>query len=301
MLFRSDAAQDVPPYDQIRDRHLCRIPSFEDADAVNVKSFGAQGDGSTDDSEAFRRAIAAGAKVFVPKGRYRLSGTVHLQPDTHLFGLAPSSATIGAFEGGGRRAADAASEAFVLGTADAATARPLLAHLTVQGRIDWRSGQGDCVLAPGVLSLAGHGGGRFYGVMARGGPLILEGIRQPTSFYALNVERKGTNPQSQIRDCRQVRVFFFKVEAGTVNRPNAGDANTPCRIANSEDIRVYCMYGVVRNLVDRPMLEVVDSRDVLVAQLRTFSPGDFPHLVEVHGGTRQVIPSNQACALFVRH
>jgi hypothetical protein len=149
--------------------------------------------------------------------------------------------------------------------------------------------------------MSGDAGGRFYGIMARGGQFVLEGIRRPMAFYALNVERKGTNPQSLITDCRHVRVYFFKVEAGTLNRPNAGDANTPCRIENSEDIRVYCMYGVVRKLENRPMLEVVDSNDVLVAQLKTFSPQGFPHLIETRGANRYAVPSSTTCALFLRH
>ncbi|MBN2450263.1 MAG: hypothetical protein JXR77_07730, partial [Lentisphaeria bacterium] len=63
----------------------------------------------------------------------------------------------------------------------------------------------------------------------------------------------------------------------------------------------YCMYGVVRKLQeDRPMLDIADSRDILVAQLRTFSPGAFPHLVETFGEERHVVPSSSACALFLR-
>ena len=63
---------------------------------------------------------------------------------------------------------------------------------------------------------------------------------------------------------------------------------------------MYCMYGVVRKLVDRPMLDIVNSNDVLVSQLKTFSPGAFPHLTETSGQARAVIPSSKVCALFVR-
>ena len=137
-------------------------------------------------------------------------------------------------------------------------------------------------------------------MMAKGGPLVVKGIKQPLSFYALNVERKGANPQSEITDCAHVRIYYFKVEAGTINRENGGDGNTPCRISNSQDIRVYCMYGVVRKLGDRPMLDVVNSRDVTVAQLKTLQPGSFPHITEVFGPGKSVIPSSKICALFVR-
>jgi len=60
------------------------------------------------------------------------------------------------------------------------------------------------------------------------------------------------------------------------------------------------MYGVVRNLMNRPMLDVVNSEGVLVSQLKTFSPGDFPHVTEVSGSSTSRIPAEKTCALFVR-
>lgn len=45
----------------------------------NVMEFGAKGDDSTDDTEAFRAAIATGKSFFVPPGRYRISGTLTMQ------------------------------------------------------------------------------------------------------------------------------------------------------------------------------------------------------------------------------
>jgi len=137
-------------------------------------------------------------------------------------------------------------------------------------------------------------------VMAMGRPFILQGVRQPTAFYALNVERVTVNPQSEIKDCSHIRAYYFKVEAGTIQRPNAGDGNTPGRISDSQDVRVYCMYGNVRQLGDRPMLEVVNSRDILVTQLKAFSPGGFPHLVEALGEAQSKVPSSSICSLFVR-
>ncbi len=47
--------------------------------AVNVKSLGARGDGTTDDTAAFVQTIAAQDKIFVPKGDFRLAGTLQLR------------------------------------------------------------------------------------------------------------------------------------------------------------------------------------------------------------------------------
>ena len=43
------------------------------ADIVNVKDFGAVGDGVTDDTEAFEAAAATGKDVFVPEGQYKIT------------------------------------------------------------------------------------------------------------------------------------------------------------------------------------------------------------------------------------
>jgi hypothetical protein len=56
---------------------------------VNVKSFGAKGDGVTDDTAAFRKAIAEHRAVYVPTGFYIVSDTLTLRPDTALIGLHP--------------------------------------------------------------------------------------------------------------------------------------------------------------------------------------------------------------------
>ncbi len=56
---------------------------------VNVRSLGAKGDGVTDDTEAFRRAIGAHPAIYVPSGFYVISDTLTLKPDTALIGLHP--------------------------------------------------------------------------------------------------------------------------------------------------------------------------------------------------------------------
>ena len=48
------------------------------------------------------------------------------------------------------------------------------------------------------------------------------------------------------------------------------------------------------------MLEVVNSRDVAVSQLKTLNPGSYPHLIETFGPDRMAIPSSKIVALFAR-
>jgi hypothetical protein len=57
---------------------------------VNIRSLGAIGDGTTDDTEAFRKAIAQHRAIYLPSGQYRVTDTITLRPDTVLIGLHPS-------------------------------------------------------------------------------------------------------------------------------------------------------------------------------------------------------------------
>jgi hypothetical protein len=66
---------------------------------VNVRDFGAKGDGRTDDTAAFNRATSAAepwgthleAAILVPAGTYRIAGTVYLRKGQSLIGEGHSS------------------------------------------------------------------------------------------------------------------------------------------------------------------------------------------------------------------
>lgn len=57
---------------------------------VNVRALGAKGDGSSDDTEALRKAVARHQTLYFPAGQYRVTDTILLKPDTVLIGLHPS-------------------------------------------------------------------------------------------------------------------------------------------------------------------------------------------------------------------
>ncbi|HTC95450.1 MAG TPA: glycosyl hydrolase family 28-related protein [Terriglobales bacterium] len=57
---------------------------------VNLQSLGAKGDGVTDDTAAIQKAIAEHRALYVPMGRYLVSASILLRPDTVLIGLHPS-------------------------------------------------------------------------------------------------------------------------------------------------------------------------------------------------------------------
>ena len=66
------------------------IPDLPSMDTwVNLKSMGAKGDGTTDDTKAIQDAIDKYPTIYVPQGWYRVSETVRLKPNTVLIGLSP--------------------------------------------------------------------------------------------------------------------------------------------------------------------------------------------------------------------
>lgn len=56
---------------------------------VNVHTLGAKGDGGSDDTAALQRAIDTHTTLYLPSGKYRLSGSLHLHPKTILIGFSP--------------------------------------------------------------------------------------------------------------------------------------------------------------------------------------------------------------------
>jgi hypothetical protein len=57
---------------------------------VNIRTQGAKGDGTSDDTDALRNAIAHHRTIYFPSGQYRVTDTITLRPDTVLIGLHPS-------------------------------------------------------------------------------------------------------------------------------------------------------------------------------------------------------------------
>lgn len=67
-----------------------KLPSLPAMDTwVNLKTLGAKGDGTTDDTKAIQDAIDHYATIYVPQGWYKVSSTLHLKPNTALIGFHP--------------------------------------------------------------------------------------------------------------------------------------------------------------------------------------------------------------------
>ncbi len=93
--------------------------STSDASRLNVKSFGARGDGRHDDTPAFRAAIQAGQNqglvVFVPQGIYKIRGGGILITDSLLMEGIPGKSVLKFSDGPGLMTIDGASNVTVSG------------------------------------------------------------------------------------------------------------------------------------------------------------------------------------------
>jgi sugar lactone lactonase YvrE len=127
---------------------------------ANLRDFGAVGDGKTDDGPAFSAAIAKSKVIFIPSGRYRVTDTIRLKPDTELIGLNPITTQIGID--------DAAANFIGMGDPRAVIDAPSGGANVVQGigidtgannpravGLAWRSGEASMV--NDVKFLGGHG------------------------------------------------------------------------------------------------------------------------------------------------
>jgi polygalacturonase len=56
---------------------------------INIKDLGAKGDGVTDDTDVFKKAIEKYDAIFIPMGKYLISSTLKLKENTKLIGFHP--------------------------------------------------------------------------------------------------------------------------------------------------------------------------------------------------------------------
>src|SRR5262249_39368436 len=82
---------DTRPLEKLPDAVQSDIPNLPPMNTwINIRDLGARGDGSTDDTEALKKAIATHRTIYFPSGQYRVTDTITLRPDTVLIGLHPS-------------------------------------------------------------------------------------------------------------------------------------------------------------------------------------------------------------------
>jgi len=281
-VFNSEDSSE-PEILAIQRKHWTPVPAFDEPGVVNVRDYGAKGDNLTIDTDAFKAALAAGDKVFVPKGTYIVNEALTLGPNQHIFGNPKIYTEI----------------KNSIATADDVNATSSISFLKPSS-IFWKAGKGAYVFCEGSLSFSGNGGGRFYGMPKM---KTIGGNIAPLSIYSYNVERGNTNPMSEIKNAKNINIYYFKVEAGTVSSGTGKDFNTPVKIIDSENIRLYSVTGVTKTIEDRPIVDVVNSQNVMVALVKSLdtSTSSAPAINETVGSEKTLFERNKALCMFIRN
>lgn len=83
--FDAQSVSQLPPD---KGDAIASLPPIESW--VNLQSLGVKGDGTSDETAAIQKAIDEHPTLYVPMGRYLVTDTIHLKPNTVLVGLHPS-------------------------------------------------------------------------------------------------------------------------------------------------------------------------------------------------------------------
>lgn len=257
--------KDQPPPVDLQARHLWPLPfpGFESPAAANAKAapYQAQGDGRADDSAALQRAIDENEIVFLPKGCYRLTRTLELQPHTKLIGAGQHLSLLVATAAS--PFADGQDGAPLVRTADSADADTVLGFLGFfavgdlpQVRaLHWQCGSRSVFRSveirmpaariPPVL-ISGHGGGNWYNFRASRGQqdlpdhrqLLVDGAAGPLRFYQFSPQHASSGFAAEIRGSRYVSIFGTKYEG---NQPMLA-------VRDSDHIRLFGHGGNAKGL-----------------------------------------------------
>ena len=276
---------------------------------VNIADLGAKGDGQTDDTAVFRKAVAQHRAIYVPMGRYRLSDTLTLAPDTALIGmhcwstmfiLAPKTA----------------------GFDDPKKPRPMIVTPR-EGRnivagigfdaddnkgavaLQWMAGASsylDDALFPSKPDLNKKGNSQFYGLwVTDGGGGVFKNIWAPNNwarngFFVSNTSTAGRVYEASIEHHADVEVRLSNVSNWAFHalqtEENLGSEKAMAvDIEQSRDIAFHNLFCYRIRRTDTPYpfaVRVSKSGPVLIRGLHVFSGGVFPFDYSVYrDDTRQ--------------
>jgi len=297
-----------PPSDLIS-RHMWDKSywSFEEEGVINVEDFGAKGDGVTDDTQAIRNAIAAGDKVFIPRGNYKVSGTIKLNEHTKLFGIARHLTSLEPLGW------SAEENTPIIESADSKDSTNVLANMKIElyrtrdkiYAIKWMAGRNSIVnsvwicwdfdpnsTSPNVLQrviITGNGGGRWYNHTSEIGwntnpeghrSVLIDGTTEPLTFYMFHNQHIKSDSISEVKNASNVTFYGVKTETQTTGDPhNKNNPNSPwplsLKISNSSNIQIFGYSGLGQAKEDRGLFEIFDSVNVTVANMARWGPTQY--------------------------
>ncbi|MBN1676661.1 MAG: hypothetical protein JXR37_36795 [Kiritimatiellae bacterium] len=311
--LRANAAAAAPPSDLV-ERHLWgKLPEYGDGDptVVNaVRDLGLDNTGKTSVRAALQAAIDKHEKIFLPKGRYMLDGTVTLRANTKLFSASPNNTEF---------VTDPewkpATETPILTTEDAPDGTAVLSGFKIQYNaapagtyhfnvLTWRVGRRsvlkqivgspdwmDVATTPGYplssFRIRDGGGGRWYSCIHehKGETkdpdyhiLAIENTCEPLTLYHYGGIHSQGGAQTLLRNARNIRFIGYNLE------PAGND------IYHAIDSKNIGFYGFGNHTVrKRALVRLTHCEDVLCAMfaqpkdLRSKNTGAYQVLEERDG------------------
>ncbi|MGB2821063.1 MAG: glycosyl hydrolase family 28-related protein, partial [Phycisphaerae bacterium] len=310
-------------------RKLEALPAMPESDIpplppqdrwVSVVACGAKGDGRTDDTQAFRKAVASGPAVYVPSGRYLLSDTIELRPNTALIGLHP-------------RAAMLTVKAQTPGFADANTPKPLIVAPKGGGNIicglgfapgrnpgaivvKWSAGERSCVDDVFFMYGGGPSGeGLCYGLWVAGGGGVFKNIWAPNGQARNGLYVSETNTEGKIilvsvehhttTEVRLDRVRNWAFDAlQTETEGGLGETCTAVEMAGCEDITFSNLFLYRTSRTKRPHphgVRLAGCRDIAFRGVHNFSLSRVPYTTTLFDADANTgVPQREAACVTVR-
>lgn len=291
-------------------KELIHIGMMNDADFISVGNQSkynvpgapeaANGDDDRDDTKAIQWAIDHYKKVFIPKGDFVVSAPLRLKSNTQLLGAGKTYTNLIASD-------DWAHEEHIMIKSPAdPDATTLIAFFNLwvnvhvhhdMKRVEWKTGRNSIIkdidvtsnIAPVTdhklfytLHISGPAsGGRIYGWGGHGDgrlssnpgfrDIFVDGSRQGLSFYGVNTESSYSDVQFEIRNSKNVNIYYFKAESGGGNAwGGITHASIPIKIVNSENILYSCTTGNMVMDEGNAIAEVENCRNITITSMKSF-------------------------------
>jgi hypothetical protein len=260
----------------------------------SVRDLGAAGDGSTDDTAALRRAIAEHRVIYLPVGRYRLTDTLALGPETVLVGLHPQRTRF-RLEQGAAGFEDLAGHRPLLETAKGGRTFMTGIGITIRRSpgavaLKWTAGERSCLDDAWIDSVRGGraeeshslwvtdgGGGTFKSIWSAA-------PASATGLYVSDTATGGRVYMMSVEHHRAVEVlleraanwsFYALQTEENLNSPRAMAID----IRDSHGVRFlnYFAYRVIAHKEPHPYaVRVAGSRGIVFRGIRNYSWGANP-------------------------
>jgi hypothetical protein len=280
---------------------------------VSVLDLGARGDGTTDDTAAFREAIARHRAVYVPQGTYRISDTLTLGKDTALIGLQPSKTRLTLLPST-PGFTDATKPKAVLeapaGSAPIVSGIGILLQNTNSGAVGvkWMAAPESCMDDVTIsTSRTKTGDEQLYGLWITGGGAgTFRGIWTPSEsatagLVISDTSAPGTMYQMSVEHHRKVEMIMKNVSNWTFytlqTEEVLGDEKTASLeiegCVHLKFVNYFMYHNSGTNMPNEYGVRVRKSNDIVFHGLHNFSGGPFPFdntLEDLDSGARLAHP-----------